>query len=196
MITKYTDIPGWFDFQQIYIDAVADAPNEGAIFVELGSFLGQSTAFMAQEIKRSGKSIRFYAVDLWVTDPRNDHNDWIRKHSDKADEKFGAGLFNLFKANMRALGVEDVVETLRMSTQEAAEVFSSMNQKFDLVFVDANHTYPFVSADIKTYLPMVKSGGVLAGHDIYFKDVKRAVAENLSGDRLSFTPSCWIYNKK
>lgn len=53
IIKSISEIPGWFDFHQIYIDAVVHAPQDGAIFVELGSFLGQSTAYMANLIKAS-----------------------------------------------------------------------------------------------------------------------------------------------
>ena len=52
----YSDIQGWFDFHSIYNDAVAQAPD-GAHFVEVGAWLGRSTAYMAEQIAESGKQI-------------------------------------------------------------------------------------------------------------------------------------------
>ncbi|PQO25821.1 hypothetical protein C5Y96_23735 [Blastopirellula marina] len=55
-------IEGWFDFPALYRTAVADCPENGLI-VEVGSYLGKSTAFMAVEIINSNKPIRFFCVD-------------------------------------------------------------------------------------------------------------------------------------
>src|SRR6185312_3833110 len=60
----YKNIPGWFDYQSLYKDIVIRAPN-GAHFVEVGSYLGCSAAFMGVEIHNSGKNIKFDAVDVF-----------------------------------------------------------------------------------------------------------------------------------
>ena len=51
----YQRIQGWFDFQNIYSNAVSTAPTEGAHFVEIGSWKGTSAAYMAVEIANSRK---------------------------------------------------------------------------------------------------------------------------------------------
>ena len=204
---KYNDIPGWFDFMAIYDEAVNKAEH-GAVFVELGSYLGQSTAYMAQKIKESGKKIKFFAVDFWENDRINDHNSFMK-----------GDMYSKFMNNMGACGVASFIRPLKMSTHGAALYFKNkimpepeleissnsetcdidtkvafkQGMDLDFVFVDANHKYQFVKDDIQDYLPMVKPGGTIAGHDIYFADVKRAVTELLPG--ATFTPSCWIYKK-
>jgi len=47
----------------------------------------------------------------------------------------------------------------------------------DLVFIDADHSYPWVCRDIKAYTPKVKKGGWLTGHDIDYEGVYKAVNE-------------------
>lgn len=47
----------------------------------------------------------------------------------------------------------------------------------DLVFIDANHSYPFVKNDIVKYTPKLKSTGLLTGHDIDYPGVNKAVNE-------------------
>lgn len=50
----------------------------------------------------------------------------------------------------------------------------------DLVFIDANHAYEYVKEDIESWMPKVRKGGILAGHDLDLKDapgVRKAVTE-------------------
>jgi len=79
-------------------------------------------------------------------------------------------------------------------------------QKYDLIFLDGNHTYPHVKQDIDKYLPWVKEGGYLCGHDFechefYEKDIGvdfnngrhsgviKAVTETFK-DIITFPNSC------
>lgn len=59
---------------------------------------------------------------------------------------------------------------------ESASRFSDLF--FDLVFIDANHTYEYVKADVEAWLPKIKKGGTIAGHDYGLEGgVKQAVDE-------------------
>jgi len=49
----------------------------------------------------------------------------------------------------------------------------------DLIFIDADHSYPAVKQDIINYRPKLKPGGILSGHDIDFPGVNQAVNEML-----------------
>jgi cephalosporin hydroxylase len=40
------------------------------------------------------------------------------------------------------------------------------NEPVDLLFIDGDHTYEGVKADFETYSPLVRSGGLIAFHDI------------------------------
>ena len=53
---------------------------------------------------------------------------------------------------------------------------------FDLVFIDAWHDYRDVRDDIDAWLPKVREGGILAGHDWNLPDtgVREAVLETLA----------------
>tara|TARA_B110000008_G_C16956940_1_gene558584 strand:+ start:1575 stop:2213 length:639 start_codon:yes stop_codon:yes gene_type:complete len=37
----------------------------------------------------------------------------------------------------------------------------------DFIYIDGNHDYKFVKEDLELYYPIVKSGGVIGGHDFY-----------------------------
>jgi hypothetical protein len=39
------------------------------------------------------------------------------------------------------------------------------NESLDFVFIDANHSYEYVVADIAAWLPKLRKGGIIYGHD-------------------------------
>ena len=45
----------------------------------------------------------------------------------------------------------------------AAKTFD--NDSLDFVYIDGDHSYDFVSNDIKAWWPKIKQGGILSGHD-------------------------------
>jgi predicted O-methyltransferase YrrM len=50
-------------------------------------------------------------------------------------------------------------------------------ESVDFVYIDGNHDYHFVRADLENYYPIVKKGGVVCGHDINSTGVLRALSE-------------------
>jgi hypothetical protein len=55
------------------------------------------------------------------------------------------------------------INIIRKTSKVAVNDFS--DQSLDIVFIDAKHDYKSVSEDIRIWLPKVKIGGVLCGHD-------------------------------
>ena len=86
----------------------------------------------------------------------------------------------------------DSVVKFKMTSGKAAEKF--WDETFDLVYIDGLHTYDGVKNDIELYLPKVKKGGYIAGHDYnskHFPGVKDAVDEFFTPDK-TFKDSSWI----
>jgi predicted O-methyltransferase YrrM len=63
--------------------------------------------------------------------------------------------------------------------QPSIDAGASLPGEFDLVFIDADHAYDAVMSDLCTWVPRVKRGGVVAGHDYdaFWPGVVRAVDE-------------------
>ena len=55
----------WFTYPRLYTEMVTKFPS-GSKFVEVGSWKGKSSAYMAVEIANSRKDINFYCVDHWL----------------------------------------------------------------------------------------------------------------------------------
>jgi hypothetical protein len=162
----------WFTYPKLYKDMVKQFPS-GSKFVEVGCWKGKSAAYMATEIANSEKKIDFYCVDKWENEI-----EW-----------------NLFASNMASLWEHYI--PIRRSSVDAATTFS--DKSLDFVFIDASHEYKDVKADIIAWLPKVKDGGVLAGHDYhvdkaYNVGVYDAVNELIKGFTVS--EMCWIYKVK
>lgn len=154
----YETIDGWCDYQDIYQEAIRRADN-GAIFVEIGAFKGKSGAYAGVEILNSGKKIALNLVD---------HFKGNAEHLDTASHWYEANLkedpeylFNLCTKNLEP--VKDVVTIIRKTSVQAAKQFK--NGSLDFVFIDGSHDTDSVCADIDAWLPKVKAGGIIAGHD-------------------------------
>jgi hypothetical protein len=173
----YEQIPGWFDYQGLYADMVQRA-DDGATFVEIGAYLGRSTWFLADAIKRSGKEIRLFVVDLWDGWFYDDYNQ-------QTPMREGGDVFWHFMNNMRKGGVDDALCPLRMPSAKAAGLFD--DGSLDFVFIDGDHGYMAVRHDLECWFPKVKRNGILAGHDYTnpdFPGVRRGVDEFFAEQRL------------
>jgi hypothetical protein len=174
---SYEQIPGWFDFADIYDHIVARA-RDGAVFVEVGAYLGRSSIYLASRIRQSGKKIRVYVVDLW--------DGWVYRECGKDIViPESAEVFWHFIRNVRRAGVEEVLSPLRMSSEQAAGLFE--DGTFDFVFLDADHSYEGVRRDLHSWFPKIKRRGVLGGHDYLhanFPGVRRAADEFFTEQEL------------
>ena len=188
MAFTWRNVPGYFDFDDIYSEAVARA-RDGARFVEVGVLLGKSTLYMAEAIRASGKQIAFDAVDLfdWDTSwllstfkanpaylPTESMPVELRAHIDT-----GAAADDVVRFALQLAGLDGFANVIKATGQ--ARCASYEDASLDFVFVDASHTYEDTAELLRTYLTKVKHSGVLAGHDytLEYPGVAKAVAEVL-----------------
>ena len=160
----YQKIEGWFDFQDIYKSAVDKYDN--AHFVEIGSWKGKSAAFMATEIANSNKNIKFDCIDTWKGSEEHQQDPDIIKYHD---------ILPIFLKNTEP--VKNYINPIHLDSIAASKLYA--DKSLDLVFIDASHDYENVKNDIIHWLPKIKLGGIIAGHDINMDGVNKAVTEML-----------------
>lgn len=188
IINKYTmkhfyqNIPGWFDFQEVYSNQVKIAKDDFH-FVEIGAWLGTSTSFMAVEIINSGKKIKFDVIDTW----EGSINELESTHKLATE----TNIFEIFKKNLSS--VIDYINPIKMDSIEASKLYK--DESLDFVFIDANHEYDFIRKDILTWLPKVKKGGYIGGHDYNWPSVTKAVDEIFYEDKNTIFTT-WLNKKK
>jgi Methyltransferase domain len=165
----YETVDGWFSFREIYQQALTEA-EDGAKFVEVGSWYGRSAAWMAVEIANSSKQIEFYCIDTWqgsIDSP------WMAQHL----ARFGGSAKPAFLHNMERGGVRDYIIPVEMPSVQAAQSFA--DNSLDFVFIDAAHDYANVRADVRAWYPKVKKNGVIAGDDANWPGVRIGVNETI-----------------
>ena len=178
----YEKIDGWFSFPMLYKEMVERFDN-GCHFVEVGTWMGKSAAFMAVEIINSSKDIRFDCVDTWAGSSEHINPKSPYYTPELADPDW---LFNQFESNLKP--VLSSINPLRMTSLEASTLYA--DQSLDFVFIDASHEYQDVLDDIRAWMPKIKSGGILAGHDYPHHGVRKAVNEVF--DSVEKQEHCWI----
>jgi hypothetical protein len=198
----WRDVPGYFDWEDLYDEVVATAPADSTV-VEVGVLFGRSLLYLAERVRESGKYIRVVGVDRWIAypaldwlyDPDADRNkmnfDQIEMHSTVA--AYGS-VFYAFRHFLVSSGLRDLIGVLRMPSLSAARRWPA-----DLppcfVFIDGDHTYESVKADINAWWD--KGCTWMAGHDYdpeSWPDVVRAVDEKF-GSRVEKRGTCWVVRR-
>jgi len=146
--------------------------------IEIGSFIGESTIIFARHFKH------VIAVDPFL--PNYDPNDPTSNFN--FDD-----VFNEFKNRIEEK--KDKVTIHRLMSNDAIKELDS--ETYDFIYIDGLHTYDGVKNDIINYLPLVKPGGVIGGHDYGTKHphllgVTDAVNEMLGEPDKVFKDNSWI----
>lgn len=186
MPEKFKNIQGWFDFDDVY-NMFVEKINNG-IIVEIGCWMGKSTLYLGELIREKSKNIQVYAIDTWEGSDEEAHKLTIANLG--GPDK----LYEAFKQNISEYS--DIIKLIRDDSFYSSFDFNYYS--VDAVYIDADHRYEYVKRDIKTWLPLVKVGGYIGGHDYNRNscmDVARAVDE-IFGDKISVHRNSWLYKKE
>jgi hypothetical protein len=160
------------------------AKNVRGLAIEVGSWRGRSTVAIVAGLSHSTGTL--YAVDTWAGPPDK---------GGQADIYDGQGdVYAEFLANLAAPIRAGTVIPLRMDSMQGAAEIERLHGLgcADFIFIDADHRYEAVHADILAYLPLLRVGGVICGHDYRdkFPGVIQAVNELLPGAKIG-ADSIW-----
>lgn len=142
--------------ERIFLYKLGSSLPDNSAIVEIGSYLGASTCFLAAGCSCKGGHV--YAVDTWENQAmseglRDTYQEFLQNTAD-------------YKSN---------ITPIRSFSVDAAQDFS---QLVDLLFVDGDHSYEGVMADLKAWLPKLKPKAWLVLHDIgWAEGVNQAIRE-------------------
>lgn len=163
---------------------------------ELGVRRGEFSAFLMQE----NPNLHMSCIDLWGDDPALNERDQPHESN-----------YNTYRQNTASY--KDRVTEYRMLLDEAAKSISEMSapKSFDFIFIDATHTYNALKNDIEKWLPFIRSGGLLCGHDYHpffdnggmirmvdeltgaRKDISIEEAVETKENFIDLISTCWYY---
>lgn len=152
------DSHGWFGNATQLSDCFDEIQITDVI--EIGSWLGCSTRFLANAIPANGK---LYAIDTWRGSPEEEVH--------QKDPRL-TYLYQQFLSNVIHAELTEKIVPFRMSSVEAAR---ALNVKADLIYLDGAHDTASVYQDIIGWYPHLKEGGIMCGDDWLWPTVQTAV---------------------
>ena len=154
-------------------DLIADL-QPGGIIIEVGAWVGESSVLFAQHFDH------VICVDSW--------NDKLF-----IDGHCAADAYNEF---LRRIHPYSNISYVRMDSVPAASLFASGIA--DKLYIDADHKYPSVKADIAAWKHVLKVGGYYCGHDYNterFPGCVQAIHEMLGTPHKVYNDTSWMIPK-
>lgn len=154
---------------------------------EIGVWEGETS----QAILSSVPDVTYHMVDPWSAQTSNHEGyEGTNDHVTKLTQRQMS--IKQITTVRRTAFAEDNLSIHRMESVAASKLFT--DGYFDLVFIDADHSYQAVLQDISSWWPKVGTGGILSGHDYNYPttdgsnfgpQVKQAVDEFVEENGLS-----------
>jgi hypothetical protein len=160
----YQDVPGFFWFEHAYKLLLATLPaDRPSTFVEIGAYKGRSTAWLGVEILNSGKPVTLHVVDSW--------------ECPNGETGQGPAIRAEFEQNVAPLAAA-LNGRFHVHAQLSAEAAASFpDDSADVVWMDGDHEYDSIKADIAAWWPKLRVGGFMGGDDFLMFSVAKAVCE-------------------
>ena len=134
--------------------------SKEALALEIGSYLGASTCYIAAGLSQVGGHL--YCVDTW-------QNETMPEGERDTFAEFNRNIYPL----------SDHITIVRKRSEDLNG--SDIPNGLSLVFIDGDHSYQAVKQDFERILPFLAEDGVVAFHDVIcYQGVSRVIGEALA----------------
>lgn len=150
----YTKQQGWFDYWDIYYLAASRFPNGNLL--EVGVWKGLSLKYLAEKAPEA----QIYGVDVF-----------------EYDQEYHGRTGSFLEDAQKRLEAFKNVQLIKKDSFEFAK--DEEHLIYDFIFLDTFHDYEQIKKELHAYWPLLKKGGLFAGHDYggSHVGVKQAVDE-------------------
>lgn len=140
--------------------------------IEIGSYSGASSELIAQYVKE------ITCCDIW--------EQYI------TPLERALNVYKIFQETKKRN--ENIIECKKKSDELVNEY---NNNIFDMIYIDADHSYESTKNNILKWFSKIKNDGIVCGHDYFMGGVKQAVDEVFDFENIKiFKDSSWSYIKK
>lgn len=130
-----------------------ELPKDG-VYLEIGSWMGLSSITVANALlSRFNFNAQVFCVDTW---------EGSMEHKDMPEIK-GRQLYSIFEENVRNSRMDHFIRAVRGDSVQIGKSWDG--PLADIIFVDGDHSFQGCYADIRAWLPRLKPGGRMLGHD-------------------------------
>lgn len=156
LISKFKNIPGMIDEEDgIFLYLLASVISLNGDIIEIGSWQGKSTCFLASSCKDFSNGI-VHAIDPFTGNPGKEKQYKIMR-DDLSD------LRESFIKNIKSQGLEDYIKLYNVTSEKA--FLQMKNVRARLIFIDGNHDYEYVKSDIKNFSQLLLNHGIIVLDD-------------------------------
>jgi predicted O-methyltransferase YrrM len=158
--------------------------------IEIGSYTGDSTLVFAEHFRS------VLAIDPFIDDydPEDDACNYAP--FDQVYEEFIRKTKDVANMHLIRKTSDEAVEAIKKAAKsiDPRNLEEENLRAFDFIYIDGMHTYDQVKKDIVNYMPLLREGGFIGGHDYADnkKQVMDAVNEIIGQPDAVFQDTSWI----
>jgi hypothetical protein len=187
-----TNIIGWMPESDLQaIEEISKKIPENGIVVEIGSLFGKSSVCWAMSCPPSAK---IYCIDKFISPYIPDHGLADDLCEQQKIPKHGViyDIYSLFQENTKDF--PNIISSKALVPYQ----MGYEGGEIDVFFLDASHCNPNDWDILRNFVPMIKAGGILCGHDYgeAFPDVMTNIErlEKIIGNKVVVTGgSVWSF---
>ena len=166
MAGNYKFTKNWFSKRDLEQHLKVDTQKEIHI-LEIGSFEGRSTVWFINNILKNENS-SITCIDAWMNFYQNTNS----ANTYDIDTKTKSGV-DFVRDNIKGTFLHNISETTQQHkvnlihgySQTELPTLISQSKKYDIIFIDGNHTTPFVLSDAVLSWHLLSEGGIMIFDD-------------------------------
>jgi len=139
----------------------------------IGAEIGVYKGSLSRELLKELPELTLYMIDRWKSYSRKEFKQNLKTLMSKREQDTFDVAYK--KAQGIAKKFPKRAKIKKCASPRAAKLFKK--RFFDFVFIDANHSKKAVKADVQAWLPKVKKGGYICGHDYHRRTVLTVVQD-------------------
>ena len=125
--------------------------------LELGSMVGMSSYVIASVAKNLS------CVDVWADTWEHLEHDPMQQNIYRQFKDLIPSMYESFKNNCRTFIDSKKIKMFRGNTHKMVQNF--LDKSFDVILIDADHSYEGASQDFNLYQNKIKNNGLIVFHD-------------------------------